>query len=418
MRVLVASTGNDGHFGPLVPFARACLAGGHQVLVAAPESYARSVSDAGLVHAPFADAPADLIGPVMSRLPSMSFADADATVIREVFARIDAHAALPAITETIDRWRPDVVLREPAELGSLAAAEVAGVPHAQVAIGMQEMLRTLLDLTVEPLAALAESVGLPQEQLSAAWRREPTFTTVPEQLDRAGDPGYREDLTLLRATSWEPSAEAAGEPLPAWGDPSQPLLYVTFGSVAGSLPPFAGVFKEAIDGLADLPVRVLMTVGRRLDVASLDPLPANVMVVPWWPQAQVLGHASAILHHGGFGTTMGALHAGIPQAVAPLFTGDQAVNGRHVASAGAGLTVEPGRDVVTRALAVLPDILEDPVYLTGAREAARQAQALPAMATAVAHLEAMVRAAPLPGRSARTYSASRGLRALTSDFGG
>ena len=64
MRVLVGdAAGNDGHFGPLVPFAQACLAGGHQVMVAAPESYTRSVHDAGLVHAPFADAPPTSSGP-------------------------------------------------------------------------------------------------------------------------------------------------------------------------------------------------------------------------------------------------------------------------------------------------------------------------------------------------------------------
>ena len=39
---------------------------------------------------------------------------------------------------------------------------------------------------------------------------------------------------------------------PPWGDPELPLVYVTFGSVTGSLPPFAGLFREALDALADL----------------------------------------------------------------------------------------------------------------------------------------------------------------------
>ena len=49
-----------------------------------------------------------------------------------------------------------------------------------------------------------------------------------------------------------------------------------------------------------------------------------------------------MLGHGGFGTTMGALAAGVPQVVAPIFTTDQVVNGRHVAACGAGVVVEPG----------------------------------------------------------------------------
>ena len=41
------------------------------------------------------------------------------------------------------------------------------------------------------------------------------------------------------------------------------------------------------------------------------------------PQADVLAHASAMIGHGGFGTTMGALAAGVPQVVVPIFTSDQ-----------------------------------------------------------------------------------------------
>ena len=130
-------------------------------------------------------------------------------------------------------------------------------------------------------------------------------------------------------------------PARAWGDPDLPLVYVTFGSVTGSLGPFDGVFREALDGLADLDARVLMTVGRRFDADDLRPWPANAHVEQWWPQDAVLAHAAAMLGHGGFGTTMGALAGGVPQVVAPIFTSDQVVNGRHVAAVGAGIAVEP-----------------------------------------------------------------------------
>ena len=132
MRVLCATTANDGHFGPLLPFARACAVAGHEVRVAAPASYAAVVAGAGFRHEPFADAPPQLIGPIMGKLPTLAFEAADDLVIREVFARIDAQAALPSLLETVERWRPDVVIRETAELASLAAAESGGVPHVQV----------------------------------------------------------------------------------------------------------------------------------------------------------------------------------------------------------------------------------------------------------------------------------------------
>ena len=64
--------------------------------------------------------------------------------------------------------------------------------------------------------------------------------------------------------------------------------------------------------------------------------------------------AAAMLGHGGFGTTMGALAAGVPQVVAPLFSFDQVVNGDHVAAVGAGLTVEVGPGSVERAATQIP----------------------------------------------------------------
>ena len=390
MRVLAGSTANDGHFGPLVPFLRALTDAGHEVAVAAPESYAATLGRTGFRHLPLADPPPQLIGPVMGRLPSMSFEEADATVIREVFGRIDAQAALPGAQEAVATWRPDVVLHEPAELATLAAAEARGVPHAQVVIGMSEVLALMVGHLRAPLAELGALAGLPEDRLEAALLGQPMFSPVPTALDRAGDPSFREDLDVRRFRDAAPSAPAGGQPLPVWGDPDAPLVYVTFGSVTGSLPPFAGAFREALDALADVPARILMTVGRQVDPAGLGPWPANAHVEAWWPQDEILAEASALLGHGGFGTTLGALAAGVPQVVAPLFTGDQRINGRHVAAVGAGRTVDAGPDVVTRAAAEVPVVLGDASYAGAARAVSQAMADLPPVSDAVAVLEGLV----------------------------
>ncbi len=386
MRVLFATTANDGHFGPLLPFARACVAAGHDVRIAAPESFARSVEGAGFAHEPFADAPPDLIGPVMGQLPQLSFEEADAIVIREVFGRIDAQAALPGLVAVIERWRPDLVVRESAELGSLAAAETAGIPHAHVAIGMHEIMTSLATATTEPLLELDGHAGLSPGTCSSAQAAETVLSTVPASLDDAvgaSMPG------VLRFRD-EVSPTGDGPLPPDWGDPGLPLLYVTFGSVTGSLPPFAGVFREALDALAGLPVRVLMTVGRRVDVAGLGPLPPNACVLPWWPQADALAHADAMLGHGGFGTTMGALAAGLPQVVMPIFTSDQLANAQHVAAVGAGIAVRMGPGSSAVAADEVRRLLADPAYAAAARDVAAEIAALPPASEAVAALERLV----------------------------
>jgi UDP:flavonoid glycosyltransferase YjiC (YdhE family) len=132
-------------------------------------------------------------------------------------------------------------------------------------------------------------------------------------------------------------------------------------------------------------------VGRQVDVAGLGPLPPNARVVNWWPQAEALAEAAIVLGHGGFGTTMGAVVAGVPQVVCPLFSTDQVVNARHVASAGAGRRVEPGPDVVTRACRELPVLLSGDEYRASAQQLALDAAALPPEAAAVATLEQLAR---------------------------
>jgi UDP:flavonoid glycosyltransferase YjiC (YdhE family) len=381
MRVLFATTANDGHWGPLRPFAQAFSDAGHEVRVAAPVSYADTLTRGGYVHEPFADAPPELIGPVMAQLPMLSFEAANETVLSEVFARIDAQAALPGVTATIDRWRPDIVLRESAEFGSLAAAERAGVPHVHVSIGMHEIADQFARQTTEPVAELSRLVGLDDQRLAEALSTEVVVSTVPESVDGPGPAWRFRDPSLV---------DPAGDLPPAWGDPDHPLVYVTFGSVTGSLGPFNGVFAEALDGLADLSVRVLMTVGRRFDAAQLPPLPANACVLPWWPQDAALAHAAAMLGHGGFGTTMGALANGVPQVVAPIFTIDQLANGRHVAASGAGLTVDPGPGGVAQACALVPRVLEEASYAERARAVAAEIATLPHPSDAVDRIAALV----------------------------
>ena len=168
--MLVSTTAGSGHFGPLIPFARACRAAGHEVTVAAPASFAGEVLAAGFEHQPFADVPVEVMEPIFARLPSMSFDEANDVVLNDVFGRLDAQAALPRIVDIIDDWHPDIVLRDPAEFGSLAAARSAGVPHATVAIGVSAVLEYFMSAVTAPLAELDALAGLPDGACAAAVR--------------------------------------------------------------------------------------------------------------------------------------------------------------------------------------------------------------------------------------------------------
>ena len=159
----------------------------------------------------------------------------------------------------------------------------------------------------------------------------PYFTLTPPALEAPGGPLPERILRFH---------DAAARPHPAPDPDAQPLVYVTFGTVAASLGLFPGFYRSVIEALAGLPVRIVMTVGDAADEAELGSLPANVSAKRWIPQAEILSKASAMVGHGGFGTTTGALLAGVPQVVVPLFA-DQPYNAARVEGLGVGLVATP-----------------------------------------------------------------------------
>jgi UDP:flavonoid glycosyltransferase YjiC (YdhE family) len=68
MRVLFSTAAGTGHFGPLIPFAKACVAAGHTVAVAAPGRFAEAVTGSGFTHLPFDGLPRGLVGDVFGRI--------------------------------------------------------------------------------------------------------------------------------------------------------------------------------------------------------------------------------------------------------------------------------------------------------------------------------------------------------------
>jgi UDP:flavonoid glycosyltransferase YjiC (YdhE family) len=364
MRLLFTTTGHAGHVLPLVPLARACMRAGHEVRVAGPLSRADVVRRAGLPFWPFADPPADEVWAVFAPTAGMPPEEANAVVIREVFGRLDAGAALPGVEAMIETWRPDAIVRESYEFASVVAAERAGVPHVRVATGLASTEEWLLGHV---------GSALPIEAIRAS----PLVSFTPPALDD-GAVSHR-----FRVAGTEPGPNR-------WGEP---LVYVTFGSVAAGLPLFPAVYRAALDELADLPVRVLMTIGSSGDVAELGPLPANVVVEHWVPQAEVVSHAAAVVCHGGYGTTVGALAAGVPLVVAPLFA-DQGRNAARVAAVGAGLALPMAPSIEAADVSGLGElvwrVLGEPSFGRAARDIAASARVRPRVDAAPAVLAALV----------------------------
>jgi UDP:flavonoid glycosyltransferase YjiC (YdhE family) len=373
MRILFATTRGAGHVGPLTPFAHACIAAGHEVLVAAAPSLEPHVRRAGLPFAAVAEPDEATMGAVWERVRAAAPDDAGRIVFNEVFAGEFARSALPEMLKLAQRWRPDMIVRETCEFASVLVAETVGVPDVHVACFLAVLGDTDWDL-YEPIGRLRREFGL--APLRRDRSAEPYLTLAPRSLEHPGFPQVL-GTRRFRAPVTRP------RPLPDWWNGSQqPLVYVSFGSSAAGNGFFPDVYRGAVDALADLPVRVLLTVGTEVDPADLGPVPANVHVEPWVPQGAVMSHAAVMVGHGGSGSTLAAMAAGMPLAVVPLFA-DQPDNAQRVAELGAGLRL----DGVSGLGEAVSELLAVPSYRANAREVAAEIAALPPVGEAVGLLE-------------------------------
>lgn len=324
MRLLGAcSLGGAGHFNPLVPLLRAARRREDEVLVVGPPALREMVERAGF---PFwaGDEPSEQeVAAIRERLSVAPAAEASVLGNRELFGRMATLAMLAEMERAFADWRPDLVLREPCEYASAIVAARTGIPVAQVAISLAEA-------EAGSIAAAGPELERHRDGLIDELRASPYLTRFPASLDPS--PFQR---TVRFHESDDPPA-----PLPDWWAGSDaPLLYATFGTVLGYMSIAADVYRMVLAAVKDTRARVLLTVGHRFDRAMLGSVPANVHVEAWVDQVEVLGHADAVVCHGGSGTALGALAAGVPLVVVPVFA-DQFENARRIAATGAGLVVE------------------------------------------------------------------------------
>jgi UDP:flavonoid glycosyltransferase YjiC (YdhE family) len=375
MRVLMTTHRGAGHFGPLVPFARACLRAGHDVLVAAPRPAAAMVARAGLDFHPVEEADRAAEAEIHAQVRSLAPEAANELMMRELFGRLRGGAALPAMLEALAGWEADLVVHEISELAGPAAAARYGVPHARVGIGLAIGEHWGVGSMNDALDDLRARIGASGEGLE----RSPYLTLAPPSLEfPAPHPP--------RALRFRDPAGGV-RPLPDWWEGSDaPLVYVSFGSAAPSFDFFGSLCRAVLEAVADLPLRILFTIGDQSDPEAFGPVPRSVHVERWVPQAEVMPHAAAMVGHGGSGSTLMAMAAGVPLAIVPLFA-DQPYNARRIAQIGAGIALEGGVEAVAEVPRAIRTLLEEPRYLRQARRVAAEVAALPPVDDAVRRLE-------------------------------
>jgi UDP:flavonoid glycosyltransferase YjiC (YdhE family) len=150
------------------------------------------------------------------------------------------------------------------------------------------------------------------------------------------------------------------------------------------------LLRAALEGLAELPIRVLATTNRRAAPTPL-PAPANARLVDWVSYSRTMPLCDAVVCHAGHGTVVRALASGTP-VIACGHAGDQAENAARVRWAGVGVSLPRRFQTPDGVRLAVRRLLDDPSYRRRAGElrdwaaendgAANAAEAVEALAAA------------------------------------
>lgn len=156
---------------------------------------------------------------------------------------------------------------------------------------------------------------------------QPCGETFDESFHFVGPPAVDPDAVLR-----------ARVPAPPWPPGTSPLVYVSLGTLFNA---DAAFYRQCVAAFRDEPVRVVMSIGSRVQPADLGALPGNVAVAATVPQIDVLRQASAFVTHGGMNSVSESLRLGVPMVTVPQM-GEQEIVSRRVEQLGAGIYLAKG----------------------------------------------------------------------------
>lgn len=390
---LFALIDGGGTVPPELGAVRRLVARGHRVEVLAEDSMVDEVTATGGTFRPWVHA---VNRP--NRQPEHDpFRDWECRNPLQLISRtLDGLLASPApayaadFTAVLHEYRPDLAVCSFFALGAMVAAEAAGVRYdvlmpntyvlpaagkppfglgAQPASGLMSRIRDRAVTTLvqrqwnkglDRLNDLRKDYGL--EPMEDFWDQVRQANKVLVLTSHSFDfPAELPSTVRYVGAVLDDPAWAADQPwTPPPGD--GPLVLVAMSS---TFQDQADCLQRVIDGLAALPVCGIVTTGQAIDPGVLRPS-HNVTVVAAAPHSEVLKHTKVVVTHGGHGTIVRALAAGVPIVALPQGR-DQADNAARVTARGAGVTLKSTAASGMIAAAVRM-VLDDPSF----REAAER----------------------------------------------
>ena len=330
MRVLFTAAGTPAHFHVLIPIADAVRDAGHEVAFAAGPNVVSGIERAGFTAFP--------VGPPDAWPRSAAPADPAELVPwvwEELYAGPPAAERLADLGPRCERWQPDLIVRENAELAGCIAAEAIGIPHAVVQNGN---IAVVWHLRRDRLARGSTRCGHRR-----VWRPIPIWPCCGATCCCCRcrcsfhDPTLRLPPTahFIRPHTFDRTGDEA---LPDWlvALPPQPTVYMTLGTVFNTRH---DLFATVIMALRDEPVNLIVTVGRDQDPEQFGPQPDNVHIERYIPHSELLARCDVMINLAGMNSLRSAFEHGVPLVLLPLVA-EHAFNAERCAALGMALVLD------------------------------------------------------------------------------
>lgn len=382
MRIAILAAGSRGDYQPALAVARGLQRRGHEVGITATSDFVDLVRGAGVVAEEIA---ADvmsyyrehLLGSGMpvglkDQLAMLSeVAVLMAPLVRQTLAdlwpRYDGivttalSAAWPGLVGGLSRKRQVLMMFVPAlaslhgETSLYAVREGRSLQNLLAGLGSMRASAGVVAPGSEAFSGNGVDAPTRWEQGQALWRMMtgPAFVANTPQIVTPRRVGGRQ----VRCAGYPFLHVPEGTTLPAELEQflaaGTPPVYVGLGS--HTIPAVREVLRHTIAAAMDAGQRAVVMQGSGLE----DEMSGGeaVLFVDDVPHELLFPRTSAVVHHGGAGTTAQALRAGRPQVVLP-FTMDQPFFGRRVHEIGVGAQPVPTPEVSrTRLRAALTSAL-------------------------------------------------------------
>jgi sterol 3beta-glucosyltransferase len=350
MRIAIVTNATTGDVLPYLALGRRLLAAGHEVWLCSADKYAAEAKARGVPFVPCwrwnDERQRELMEALLAEPNRARHLD-----IMYGRTRKDIVAALPAVVDATSRAQ--LIVSHSLAIGGYASARRHGTPLVTghlfdgiipsaatspfgVNLGplnraLWAVVRRTVSQKTDPVfnEALA-AVGLPPERdifFSASHSRLLNLVATSPAVCRLSP---LSDRPYQLTGSWFDDDETEPDPaLAAFVEAGPPPVVIGFGSMRGI--DAREWTRRVVEGVG--PRRAVLQMGWA-NLGDME-LPPNIFRAGEVSHRWLFPRASAVIHHGGAGTTAAVMRAGVPSAVV-WFLGDQPTWGKRIARLGIG----------------------------------------------------------------------------------